>query len=147
LKVDVQTEITIQRPSAVVAAFAAEPANAPQWYDNISSAEWKTDPPLRVGSQVAFTAHFLRRRLEYTYEIIDYLPNLRLTMRTAQGPFPMETSYTWTSSDSCSTHMTLRSHGQPTGFSKLAAPIMAKAMRRAMRKDLQKLKSILEQQP
>jgi hypothetical protein len=34
--------------------------------------------------------------------------------------------------------------GAPSGFSKLAAPFMASAMRRANRKDLEQLKSLLE---
>jgi hypothetical protein len=65
-------------------------------------------------------------------------------MATSQGPFPMETSYSWADSPDGGTEMTLRNRGEPTGFSKLAAPMIAAAMRRANRKDLQKLKSLLE---
>ena len=43
--------------------------------------------------------------------------------------------------------MTLRNRGEPTGFSKIAAPIMAKAMRRANRKDLRRITEILESRP
>ena len=142
--VDVTTEITIRRSVGEVCVYAAEPSNAPHWYDNIKSAAWTTDPPLRVGSKFAFTAIFLRRQLTYTYEVIDFVPNERLTMRTAEGPFPMETTYTWLRIDDRTTLMTLRNHGDPSGFSKLASPIMRAAMRHANRKDLAKLKSNLE---
>ena len=77
------------------------------------------------GSRVAFVARFLGRRLAYTYEILEFTPGERLVMRTAQGPFPMETTYTWTAIDGVTTRMTLRNRGEPTGFSKLLAPIMA----------------------
>lgn len=40
--------------------------------------------------------------------------------------------------------MRLRNRGEPTGFSRLLAPLMAPAMRRANRKDLRRLKAILE---
>jgi uncharacterized protein YndB with AHSA1/START domain len=144
VSVDVVTEITIARPVAAVAAYATDPSNAPTWYANIESVEWITPPPVRVGSRVAFVAHFLRRRLAYTYEFIELVPGEHLVMRTAQGPFPMETTYTWTSPSSDTTRMTLRNRGEPVGFSKLAAPFMAAAMRRANRKDLARLRSILE---
>jgi len=68
----------------------------------------------------------------------------RLVMRTAQGPFPMETTYTWQAVGDGSTRMTLRNRGEPAGFSALAAPVMTSAIRRANRKDLRKLRSILE---
>jgi uncharacterized membrane protein len=144
VSVDVETEIVIQRPLADVAAYAADPANAPEWYENIESVEWKTPPPAAVGSQLAFAARFLGRRLEYTYEIVELAPGERLVMRTAQGPFPMETTYTWSAVDAGSTRMTLRNRGEPAGFSKAVAPMMATAMRRANRKDLAKIKAILE---
>ena len=110
---------------------------------NISSVEWRTDPPLRVGSIVGFVARFLGRRLAYDYEFVELVPGERVVMRTAQGPFPMETTYTWSPTGDA-THMTLRNRGEPAGFSKMAAPLMTPAMRRANRKDLAALKAILE---
>ena len=144
MAVDVVTEIVIDRPRTQVAEYAADPTNAPQWYVNIESVEWKTPPPVAVGSRMAFVARFLGRRLSYTYEIVDLVPGERLVMRTAEGPFPMETTYTWEPAGEGRTHMTLRNRGEPSGFSRVGAPMMAAAMRRANRKDLSSLKSLLE---
>jgi hypothetical protein len=142
--VDVVTEIVIERPCAVVAEFAGDPANATEWYTNIDSVQWRTAPPVRAGSSVDFVARFLGRRLAYTYEVVELVPGERLVMRTAQGPFPMETTYTWQPVDAGRTRMTLRNRGEPAGFGKVTAPVMAAAMRRANGKDLARLKEILE---
>jgi hypothetical protein len=142
--VDVVSEVVIDRPREDVAQFAGDPSNAPRWYVNIESVEWKTAPPVQVGSQMAFVARFLGRRLAYTYEVIELVPGERLVMRTAEGPFPMETSYVWDDEGEGRTRMTLRNHGEPAGFSRLAAPLVVGAMARANRKDLAKLKALLE---
>lgn len=144
MAVDVLTEIVIGRPLAEVAEYAADPSNVPQWYANIESVAWKTPPPIRVGSKLDFVARFLGRRLAYTYEITELVPGQRLVMRTAQGPFPMETTYTWTALDATRTRMTLRNRGEPAGFSKVTTPVMAAAIRRANQKDLTTIKRILE---
>jgi len=144
MTVDVLTETVIDRPRAEVAAYAADPSHAPDWYANIESVEWKTTPPVAVGSRMAFVARFLGRRLAYTYEIAELVPGERLVMRTAEGPFPMETTYTWEPVGENRTRMTLRNRGDPSGFSKVSAPLMAAAMRRANRKDLAQLKALLE---
>ena len=144
MSVDVLTETVIDRPVAEVSAYATDPANAPSWYTNIESVNWKTPPPLQVGSAVAFVARFLGRRLAYTYEIVELVRGERLVMRTRAGPFPMETTYTWTAISEHSTRMTLRNRGEPSGFSRLLAPLMAPAVRRANCKDLVALKTILE---
>lgn len=141
---DVVTEIVIDRPVAEVSAFSADPSHAPEWYANIDRVEWQTEPPIRVGSRLGFVARFLGRRLEYAYEVVELEPGVRLVMRTAQGPFPMETSYEWRPAGEASTHMTLRNRGKPAGFSTIVSPLMKPAMRRANRQDLAALKAILE---
>jgi hypothetical protein len=142
--VDVVTEIEIARPRQEIAAFASDPDNATAWYENIKAVEWKTPRPVAVGSQIAFVAEFLGRRLAYTYEVRELIAGERFVMSTAEGPFPMETTYTWEPSARGGTRMTLRNQGEPAGFGKLVAPVLAAAMRRANRKDLRRLKEIFE---
>jgi hypothetical protein len=138
------TEVEIACPRDEVAAYAGDPSHAPQWYANIESVSWQTPPPLAVGSKLRFVAHFLGRRLAYTYEIVELVPGARLVMRTAEGPFPMETTYTWEALAGGHTRMTLRNRGEPSGFAKLGAPMLSAAMRRANRQDLTALKELLE---
>jgi uncharacterized membrane protein len=144
MRVDVVTDIEIDRPRDEVAAYAADPDNATEWYENIKAVDWKSPRPLAVGSRVAFVARFLGRRLAYTYEVDALEPGERLVMRTAEGPFPMETSYAWEDTPDGCTRMTLRNRGEPSGFSRLAAPMMSRGIRRAIRRDLERLKAILE---
>jgi hypothetical protein len=145
--VDVVTEIDIDRPRAEVAAFAADPSNATDWYKNIKAVEWETPPPAAVGSKLRFRAQFLGRELEYTYEVREITRGRRFVMSTAQGPFPMETTYTWEDTAAGHTKMTLRNRGEPSGFAAVAAPVMALAIRRANEADLRRLKALLEQDP
>lgn len=144
--VDVLTEIKIRCPLDRVSEYAANPDNAPTWYVNINSAEWQTPKPLTTGSRIAFNAEFLGRQLAYVYEIVELIPGQKLVMRTADGPFPMETTYTWEAIDENTTRMILRNRGIPTGFSKFFAPFMSSMMKRANNKDLKKIKEILETQ-
>jgi uncharacterized membrane protein len=147
MPVDVATEIVIRRPLSDVAGFATDPDNVPAWYANIQQVEWITERPIRVGSRLAFVAHFLGRRMAYTYEVVEWVPGERFVMRTAEGPFPMETTYTWQATPSGDTLMRLRNRGEPSGFSRLVAPFMSVAVRSANRKDLARLKAILESRP
>lgn len=144
MAVDVQTSIDIQCPRRIAAAYAADPDNVTRWYANIRKVTWETTPPLALGSEMSFVAYFLGRRLAYRYRVIDFEPARRFVMSTNQGPFPMTTSYAWADTASGGTRMTLRNHGQPAGFSSVAAPVMASAMRRANKKDPQALKALLE---
>ncbi len=142
--VDVVTEIEIARPRDAVSRYASDPTNAAEWYENIQSVERRSAPPLAVGSLMTFVASFLGRRLAYTYEVRELVPGERLVMGTTDGPFAMETTYTWADAPEGGTRMTMRNRGEPSGFSQLAAPVLAGAMRRANRKDLAQLKRILE---
>jgi uncharacterized membrane protein len=134
----------IDRPRHEVAAFAADPDNATRWYENIERVERRSPRPLEIGSKIAFVAHFLGRRIAYTYEVRELVEGERFVMSTAEGPFPMETTYTWSDAPGGRTAMTLRNRGEPSGFARIGAPMMARAMRSANRRDLRRLKAVLE---
>lgn len=144
MAVDVLVGTVIDAPLERVAGFASDPGNAPQWYANIRSVRWVTPPPVALGSRMDFVARFLGRELAYTYEVTELEPGARMVMRTAQGPFPMETTYTWEAVAEGGTRMELRNQGEPSGFGRVAAPAMAAAVRRATTKDLARLKRLLE---
>src|SRR5207248_11784810 len=128
--VDVLTEIEIDRPRAEVADYAANPDNAPEWYENIEAVEWKTERVLAAGARVAFVARFLGRRLAYTYEIGTFVRGEHPVMATQQGPLPRETPYAWTHPPGRGTRMSLRNRGRPSGLGRSSSQIMAAALRR-----------------
>lgn len=144
MSVDVVTEIEVDAPVREVSTYVGDPDNAPNWYSKIESIEWVSAPPLALGSKMKFVAHFLGRRLVYTYEVVEYKAGRKLVMRTSEGPFPMETTYLWEKLPGDRTRMTLRNRGEPMGFSKLMAPLMRGAMRKANEADLRALKVLFE---
>lgn len=142
--VDVRTAIEIERPRDEVAGYVCDPSNATEWYRNIRSVEWETRPPVARGSRMRFHARFLGRDLIYTYEVRELVPGERLVMGTSDGPFAMETTYTFEDAAGGGTLVGLRNRGQPSGFAKVISSVMTKAMRRENTKDLERLKELLE---
>ncbi|QUR68398.1 SRPBCC family protein [Mycobacterium spongiae] len=142
--VDVAVETVVDRERTIVADYCCNPDNATEWYANIKAVDWETPKPLALGSRFAFTADFLGKSLRYTYEVVEFEPGRRFVMRTAHGPFPMETTYAWEDEPNGRTRMTLRNRGEPTGFSRWTQPLMAMAIRHATRRDLRRLKTSLE---
>ncbi|MGH9277697.1 MAG: SRPBCC family protein [Acidimicrobiales bacterium] len=144
MSVDVVTEIVIDRPVEAVSAYAADPSHAPEWY--ATHRLGRVEDAAADRGRVPAAVHGPVPRAAARLHLRDRRPRARRAAghATAEGPFPMETTYTWTAGPPSSTHMTLRNRGEPAGFSKLAAPLMAPMMRRANTKDLHRLKSILE---
>ncbi len=139
MTVDVQAEILIDCPHTEVAAFATDVTNEPAWIGGVRHSRMLTEPPLRVGTQVKRTAHFLGRRFDYINEITSYEPGVNLTMRSLQGPFPMTVSYTFGEKDS-QTAMTIRVQGPASGFFRLTAPLLSRAVKASLQRDLKSIK-------
>jgi uncharacterized membrane protein len=142
--VNVSTEIIIHLPKEKVAEFASDPENAPKWLVNIESVEWLTEKPLKTGSQLIFRAKFMGRHLQYIYEVIEIIHGQKLVMQTINTAYVIETTYGWQAVDENTTCMTLCNRGIPPGLSKILTPIVAIAIKQASRKDLKRLKFLLE---
>jgi hypothetical protein len=140
----VKTAIVINRPRLAVADYAADPQNATDWYTNIKSVDLLTTPPLRKGSRMVFMVKFMGEELAYTYTVSEYVPGKIMVMEAADGFFPIQTTYLWDSITEQGTKMTLINQGFPQGFSKWMTPVMSFMMKFYNRKDLKKLKRILE---
>jgi uncharacterized membrane protein len=137
MDVDVLTHIEIDRPRSEVADYVSNPENATAWYENINKVEWRTPKPLSAGSEVAFEAEFIDRTIEYTYQVTEFVPGESLVMSSTSAPFPMETSYRFSDTPSGGTKVELRNVAHD--------PDTASAIEIDNRKDLARLKSILEE--
>jgi hypothetical protein len=140
---DVEVETTIGRPREEVAGFATDPANDTTWIGALSEARLLTDPPIGVGSQVERVASFLGRRIEYVNEIVELVPGVRLAMRSVKAPFPMTVVYEFEDAGG-GTLVRIRAGGDASGFYRVAGPILSRAVRRGIERDLARLKQVLE---
>ena len=141
--VDVSVTIAIDRPPAIVMAFASDPTNDPAWIGGIRSVDILSQDPVGPGTTVRRVASFLGRKIGYTTEITDLEPGVRLTMRSLAGPFPLAVTYGFEPTTT-GTRMTIRNTGDPKGFFRLTKPLLKAAIRRNVRRDLAALKSLLE---
>src|SRR2546430_4726668 len=94
MQVRVCRVIEIDRPRSEVAAFVVDPARAREWYGDVRDVRWNRRP-VAVGPRLAFAAAFLCRESGYIYEVTELVPDERYAMSRAEGPFPLETVYSW----------------------------------------------------
>ena len=144
MSVDVIDTIVIERPITEVAGYVGDASNMPHWCRRIDTAEWQTDPPIKLGSQIDFAARLLGRKLVRRSVVTEFTPGEQVAMHTPDSLFPIDTTATWRAVGGRVTHMTLRHHVEPQRFAQLAAPLLRTALRRACRRDLADLKRLLE---
>lgn len=147
MSVDVTVEVEVGRPRAEVARHAADWRNDPEWIGALSESRLVTEEPFGVGSRVVRVAHFLGRRIEYENEVTEHVPGERLAMRSVRAPFPMTVVYEWEDAGPDRSRMRIRAGGDASGFYRLAGPLLARAVRRGIAGDLERLKRRLEGQP
>jgi uncharacterized protein YndB with AHSA1/START domain len=145
VSIDITAETVIARPRDEVAAYMTDPAHDPAWIGGIREARLEGEPPLRAGSRVARVATFLGRRIAYVNQVTELSPT-RLDMRSVQSPFPMRITYEFEPRDGDrATTVRNRVRGD-TGrfFARAVGPLMAPLVRRSVRRDLERLRTILE---
>ena len=141
---DVQVEQVIERPREEVARYAMAPDNEPLWIGGIKESHLVTDPPVRVGTEVARVASFLGKRIDYALKVTRHEPGLIIVMDSVRGPFKMRVTYAFEDAAPGGTRVINRVEGESSGFYGLADSLMAIQVRRSLRRDLKTLKQLME---
>jgi uncharacterized membrane protein len=139
----VEASIVIDRSPDDVFAFLAVRENDPVWMSAVEESNW-LDPSARVavGRRGRMTLKMFDRRMEYVDEVTVFEPGRRIAHRTVEGAFQLSTACLCEpDGDSCRTTVVAEAEKM---FGRFVDPLVARLMRRGFRKDLVKLKSILE---
>jgi uncharacterized membrane protein len=144
MAIDVTATTEIDRPADTVAAYAFEPTNDPTWIGGISEATLLTPRPIAHGTRVQRLAKFLGRTIDYVLEVTSFEPTRAMVMDSVKGPFPMRVTYRFEPVGTSRTQASIRVEGTASQHYRLADWLMAPMVRRNIRGDLERLKTILE---
>ena len=139
----VETRVHIDRHSEEVFAFISNFGNNPKWQSGQLEARVTSEGPLQVGSTYDQVAKFLVRRIESTFEVLEYEPNRRLKAASTSGSFPI-TFTRLVEARGGGTEVTAIIEGDASGSFKLAEPLLARMVQRSVDSDYQNLKRIME---
>lgn len=143
MSTDVAVERRIERPREEVAAYASDWRNDEEWIGALDEVRLVQEEPL----QVARVAGFLGKRIEYVNEVVEHEPGRRLVMRSVKAPFPMTVTYEFEDAGNGGSVMRIRTQGDASGFYRVAGPLLARAVKRGLERDLATLKERLEGGP
>ena len=143
--IQVEASVVISRPPEEVFAYISNFENNPRWQGGMKEARFTSQGPLGVGSTYAQVATFLGRRVESTFEVVDYQPNRLIKATSTSGSFPITFTRIVEPVDH-GTKVSAIVEGDAAGFFKLAQPLLARMVQRSVDADYTNLKDILETQ-
>jgi uncharacterized protein YndB with AHSA1/START domain len=139
----VETSVQINRPVTEVFNYMADPTKWPEW-NSIVEESRPSETPLRVGTKIHQRAKFLGRKIESTFEVLEYEPNKRLVNQTSD-PFLTKITSTF-EPEGGGTRVGAVIEGEPGGFFKLGEPILARIAKKQFQAQLDTVKELLEAQ-
>ena len=140
---NLEESVVVERPIEEVFAYLTDPAKIPDWQSSALEAHIEGGGPMRAGSTVLEQRKFLGRRMESTMEVLEYEPPRRFRIKVSSGPVPFEVTNTLSAADG-GTRINAALEGEPGGFFRLAEPLVARAIARELRNNLEQLKDLME---
>jgi uncharacterized protein YndB with AHSA1/START domain len=134
--------ITIGRRPAEVFEFLAHFENVPLWNYAISETRKISEGPVGVGSRYR-QARTLPTRSEEMFEVTEFEPDRRLSIKGALGPYRSEVTYLLSPEDG-GTILANTMNLQSSGPLRLIASFAASRVKSAVAANLGALKQILE---
>lgn len=141
----VVSRIDIRRPAAEVFEYVSDQLNAPAWQQGLDEVRRTTDGPIGVGARHTFVRSVGRRRVSGENVYVEFEPGRRVVFTfTSDGL----TGKGWYEVSPLGVNETRLDSGVEitlTGPARLAAPLIARSIRKEDSEDTAHLKQILEQ--
>jgi uncharacterized membrane protein len=141
--INVTHGVVISKPVSEVFAFVADHENLPKWTVGVRESQRLTPGPPATGSRYRVVGQLLGRSIESNYEItaFDHDRGFHGTMNSPMFSFSERYRFDPEGSD---TRVSMSAGAQPHGIFRLLAPIMALGVRRQVKADHRRLKTLLE---
>lgn len=141
----VDHSMTLNAPAAAVFDYLTDPEKATVWQSSLVEVSLTPDGPMQQGTRIAEVRKFLGRRIESTVEVTKLEPQRLFVGRVVAGPLQWEFRYTLEEAGG-TTRVHVHLEGEPGGFFRLAEPLVIKAMKKQLERDLATLKEIVERE-
>jgi uncharacterized membrane protein len=143
----VDETVVIARPAGEVFDFLMLAENLPRWDSSMLECAQVGGGAVTVGTRYRGASTILGRRIEWTTEVVEFVPGARAASRSVEGPLTFTVSYeVSTSSEGTTLRYRLAAEsGLGGAFGRAMEPIVQRAQTKVVRANLGMLASLLEQ--
>ena len=133
----------IERPPEEVFEYIGDAENNPTWRSAVVETRWLDPGPTEPGRRGEQTSRLLGRRYTVTAEVVDWEPPVHVSWATITGGADVRT-HCRVERDGTGSQVVLESEGEFTGAWRLLTPVAVAMLRRQSRKDIERLRAVLE---
>ena len=142
-----ESRLPIARPASEVFAFVADMTNAPRWQTGLREVRRLTPGPLGVGTEHEFVRRFAGREVATRNRFVAFEPGRFVAFEFPQGSITGLGSYRVEPEGNGGSLLTSRVELNLTGAMRLVQPVLARVLRRDVRRDDEALRALLEGAP
>jgi uncharacterized membrane protein len=144
----IDQSVLIARPAADVFDFLVHAENLPRWDSSTLECVQVGPDPVTVGTRYRGASKILGRRIEWTTEIIDFVPGVRSASKAIEGTLKFTVSYevSETPEGTNLRYRIVADSGLGGAFGRALEPIVEKAQTKVVKANLDTLVGLLEQQ-
>lgn len=144
----IDQSVVISRPAAEVFDFLVHAENLPRWDSSMLECVQVGSDPVTVGTRYRGASKILGRRIEWTTEVIDFVPGVRSASKAVEGTLSFTVSYevSETAAGTALRYRIVADSGLGGAFGRAMEPIVEKAQTKVVKANLNTLVGLLEQQ-
>ena len=121
--------------------------NLPRWDSSMLECAQVGDGAVTVGTRYRGASKILGRRIEWTTEVVEFVPGVRAASQSVEGPLTFRVSYELSAAPAGTTlrYRLAAESGLGGAFGRAMEPIVQRAQAKVVRTNLGTLASLLKQ--